>query len=157
MTWALSPGLAGDRAAVSLLTLTLIAGCATARVKDSPAPRERDGPIITRDEIAQSGARDGWQALRWAATNLNFQYVRQGSDVRVTHRGVSTFVLDPQVLLVIDGTQMHDMSTLESIPADNIDYIQILSGRVGMVKYGTGAGNGVVVVKTGVPPPREPS
>ena len=47
---------------------------------------------------------------------------------------------------------MQSLSVLESIPAENIDYIHVLSARVGVLKYGTGAGNGAVVVKTGVPP-----
>jgi hypothetical protein len=51
---------------------------------------------------------------------------------------------------------MQNLSALETVPARNIDYIQVLSARVGVVKYGTGAGNGVVVVKTGLPPPLTP-
>lgn len=143
--------------AFALLMISLVAACIPARVEDAAVPREREGPIITREDIERSGARDGWEALRLGATHLNFQYSRAGSEVRVTHRGVDSFLLDPQVLLVLDGTHMHGLSVLESIPADNIDYIQILSAKVGVVKYGTGAGNGVVVVKTGVPPPKEPS
>jgi len=134
----------------------LIGGCAVARVDSSEAMLEREGEVITRDEIQRSGAQDGWEALRLGATHLNFQYARQGNAVRVTHRGVSSFVIDPQVLLILDGTHMQSLTVLETIPAENIDYIQILSARVGVLKYGTGAGNGVVVVKTGVPPSTAP-
>lgn len=144
------------RAAFSLPAATLVAACATARVENLAVPSERDGPIITREEIERSGARDGWEALRWGASHLTFQHTRQGSRVRVTHRGVDSFLIDPQVLLVVDGTHMQSLSILETIPARNIEYIQILSDRVGVVKYGTSAGNGVVVVKTGVPPPKAP-
>lgn len=134
----------------------LLSACAPARVENAAVPSDHDGPIITREEIGQSGARDGWEALRLGATHLNFQYARQGSAVRVTHRGVGSFLIDPQVLLVVDGTHMQSLSVLETIPAENIDYIQILSARVGVLKYGTGAGNGVIVVKTGVPPSEIP-
>jgi len=136
--------------------LALLADCAVARVESSEATLEREGEVITRDEIQRSGAQDGWEALRLGATHLNFQYARQGNAVRVTHRGVSSFVIDPQVLLILDGTHMQSLTVLETIPAENIDYIQILSARVGVLKYGTGAGNGVVVVKTGVPPSTAP-
>ncbi len=146
-------GLAGPRSAFSFLAVTLVAACATAPAGDPTAPKEREGQIITREEIERSGARDGWEALRWGATHLNFQYTREGSPVRVTHRGVDSFSIDPQVLLIVDGAQMQGLSFLENIPANNIEYIQILAARVGVVKYGTGAGNGVIVVKTGVPPP----
>ncbi len=147
--------LAGPRSAFSFLvvTLTLVAACATAPVGDATAPKEREGQIITRQDIERSGARDGWEALRRGATHLNFQYTREGSPTRVTHRGVNSFFIDPQILLIVDGAQMQSLSALESIPANSIEYIQILVARVGVVKYGTNAGNGVVVVKTGVPPP----
>ncbi len=146
-------GLAGTRSAFAFLTVNLVAACATAPAGDPSAPKEREGQIITREEIERSGARDGWEALRWGATHLNFRYTREGSPTRVTHRGVDSFFIDPQVLLIVDGAQMQGLSFLENIPANNIEYIQILAARVGVVKYGTGAGNGVVVVKTGVPPP----
>ena len=146
-------GLAGTRSAFSFLAVTLVAACATASARDATAPRERDGQIITREDIERSGARDGWEALRWGATHLNFRNTREGSPVRTTHRGVDSFFIDPEVLLIVDGAQMQGLSFLENIPANNIDYIQVLPARVGVVKYGTGAGNGVVVVKTGVPPP----
>jgi outer membrane cobalamin receptor len=146
----------GLRAALALLAATSVTACATGRVADHAVPSERDGPIITREEIERSGARDGWEALRLSATHLNFQYTREGSDARVTHRGVQSFLIDPQVLLIVDGTHMQSLSVLETIPARDIDYIQILSARVGVVRYGTSAGNGAVVVKTGVPPPDVP-
>lgn len=115
-----------------------------------------DGAILTREEIARSGAHDGWEALRLGLTHLTFQYTRQGSEVRVTHRGVQSFLIDPQVLLVVDGTHMQNLSVLQTISARDIEYMQILSARAAMVKYGTNAGNGAVVVKTGVPPPDAP-
>jgi hypothetical protein len=149
-------GLAGPRSALSLVAIALLAGCGAHRAGDATAPKAREGQIITRQQITKSGARDGWEALRWGHTHLNIQYPREGSAERVTHRGVDSFFINAQVLLVVDGAQMANMSTLRDIPAGNIDYIQILPARVGVVKYGTSGGNGVVVVKTGVPPPSEP-
>jgi hypothetical protein len=149
-------GLAGPRSAFSFFAVALLAACAAHRAGDPAAPNEREGQIITREQIAKSGARDGWEALRWGHTHLNIQYPREGSPERVTHRGVDSFYISAQVLLVVDGAQMASLSVLESIPAENIEYIQVLPARVGVVKYGTAAGNGVVVVKTGVPPPSEP-
>jgi outer membrane cobalamin receptor len=145
--------MTGPRSAFSFLAVTLVAACATAPAGDPAVPNEREGQIITREDIERSGAQDGWEALRWGATHLNFQYTREGSPIRVTHRGVDSFYIDPQVLLIVDGAQMQSLSALENIPAKSIEYIQILAARVGVVKYGTSAGNGVVVVKTGIPPP----
>jgi hypothetical protein len=135
-----------------VLVPVVIIGCATAPVADGPDPNPRDGQILTREGIAETGARDAWDALRLGATLLNIQYTREGSAPRVTHRGVDSFNLNPQVLLVVDGAHMDDLSVLREIRAENVDYIQVLSARVAVVKYGSAGGNGVVVVRTGVPP-----
>lgn len=136
------------------LALAVSVACAPHSSGQPGAPSARDGPIISRQAIEQSGARDGWEALRRGVTHLSFQQPREGSPVRVTRRGVSSFFIDPQVLLVVDGTHIQDLSFLETLPAANIEYIQILSASVGVLKYGSKGGNGVIVVKTGVPPPR---
>ncbi len=135
-----------------LFALTLAAACKTVPVADPTEPNERDGMILTREDIARTGARDAWEALRFGSTNLNIQFPREGSNARVTMRGVSSFVLSPEVLLVVDGTHMSGLGTLQDIRASNIDYIQILPARTAVVRYGTAGGNGVIVVRTGVPP-----
>lgn len=127
------------------------AACATAPLEDSRTPNSRDGQIITRERIEKLGATNGWEALRYAGTHLSFQQVRNGSPDRVTHRGVDSFYLNSDILLVVDGTHMGSLQTLKTLPANNIRYIQILPGRVGVIKYGTAGGNGVVVVQTDVP------
>lgn len=142
------------RTAVPTVLAVLIlasAACATASLPDSRSPSHRDGPIITRDRIERSGAVNGWEALRYAGTHLSFQEVRQGSNDRVTHRGVSSFYLSSDVLLVVDGAHMPSLGALKDIPAKNIAYMQVLPGRVGVIRYGTSGGNGVVVVQTEVP------
>ena len=72
----------------------------------------------------------------------------------MTQRGVDSFIIGPDLLLVVDGTHMADIYYLQDIRVENIDYIQILTGSAGAVRYGTDAGNGVIVVKTN-PPPRD--
>ena len=135
-----------------ILSLVDMTGCATAPVGSGGAPPDRDGMMLTRAEIAQTGAKNAWDAIRMGSTHLNIQFPREGSPARVTHRGVDSFIISPEVLLVVDGTQMASLEYLQEIRVENIDYIQILSGRQGTVRYGTNAGNGVVVVKTGPPP-----
>ncbi|HKJ02755.1 MAG TPA: TonB-dependent receptor plug domain-containing protein [Longimicrobiales bacterium] len=135
-----------------MLLLLLASSCKTAPVGNTTDPQERDGMILTREAIARTGARDGWEAIQRGGTNLNIQFPREGSNARVTLRGVSSFVLSPEVLLVVDGTHMNSVSSLQDIRAVNIEYIQILPARTATVKYGTAGGNGVIFVKTGVPP-----
>lgn len=136
----------------TILTLILTAGCATAPLGSGAFPPGRDGLLLTREEIAKTGARNAWEAIRLGATHLNIQFPREGSPARVTLRGTDSFLISAEVLLVVDGTQMASLSYLEDIRVENIDYIQILSASEGTIRYGTNAGNGVIVVKTNPPP-----
>ncbi|MEM7414823.1 MAG: TonB-dependent receptor plug domain-containing protein [Gemmatimonadota bacterium] len=140
------------RLGAALLISSALSGCATAPGADGSTPNPREGQILTREHIARSGARDAWEAIQRGGTRLNIQYTREGSPARVTHRGVDSFQIDSQVLLVVDGAHMGSLSRLREIRAENVDYIQVLPARVGVVKYGTAGGNGVVVVRTGTPP-----
>lgn len=142
------------RRGAPLFAALVLTACATTPPPDRAEPNEREGQILWREDIARTGARDAWDALRLGGTHLNIQFPREGSSARVTHRGVDSFYLSPEVLLVVDGTHMEGLETLKDIRAVNIDYIQVLPARVGTVKYGTAGGNGVVVVRTGVPPSR---
>lgn len=144
----------GSLLLAAVLAAVLAAGCAAAPGADETAPNPREGQILTRDDIAKTGARDAWDALRLGGTHLNIQFPREGSAARVTHRGVDSFILSAEVLLVLDGTHMGSLEALRDVRAANVDYIQILPARVAVVKYGTAGGNGVVVVRTGVPPSR---
>lgn len=145
-------GTFGVGATLALFALLTASSCKTAPVGNTTDPKERDGMILTREDISRSGARDGWEAIQRGGTNLNIQFPREGSDARVTMRGVSSFVLSPEVLLVVDGTHMASLSYLHDIRAENIEYIQILPARTATVRFGTAGGNGVIFVKTGVPP-----
>lgn len=135
-----------------LLAAIALGACRTTPSGDTTAPNPREGQILTREDIASSGARDGWEALYFGQTYLNVQFPREGSAPRVTHRGTDSFILSAEVLLVVDGTHMASLEALRDIRAANIDYIQVLPARVAVVRYGTAGGNGVVVVRTGVPP-----
>lgn len=137
---------------LSLALAVVASGCATTAGADGFTPNPREGQILTREQIARTGARDAWEAVQRGGTRLNIQYTREGSPARVTHRGVDSFALSPQVLLVVDGAHMASLSRLREIRAENVDYIQVLPARVGVVKYGTAGGNGVVVVRTGTAP-----
>ena len=136
----------------TILTLFLTAGCATAPSGSGSRPAERDGMLLTREEIARTGAKNAWDAIRLGATHLNIQFPREGSPARVTQRGVDSFIISPEVLLVVDGTHMASLSYLQDIRVENIDYIQILTASQAAVRYGTAAGNGVIFVKTNPPP-----
>ncbi len=70
---------------------------------------------------------------------------------RITHRGASSLLLSNAVVVVVDGTHMADWTYLREIPAETIHSIQVLSGSQATIRFGTPAGTGAVVVRTGVP------
>lgn len=107
------------------------------------------GTVLEREDIAATGGRNALEVVEKATTHLNIQRTRNGSPVRITHRGVDSFVLDPQVMVIVDGSPVRAVvEQLENIPAETIDYLQILSGREATTRFGSGAGNGAILIRT---------
>jgi outer membrane cobalamin receptor len=104
--------------------------------------------MITGEQIRRSGATDAWEALRRTGTHLNMREGPTGQPSRLSRRGPSSILLSNEPLVVIDGARMIDFRTLRQVPAQIIASIRILSGHQGTTHYGTGAGNGVIVVET---------
>lgn len=137
-----------------VLAAISLPGCASTHGLAGGSRMPIKGDLITRADIARTGATNAWDALRQASTSLMFRESsrgRGGTD-RVLHRGAGSFVLNNNVLLVVDETMMGDLFYMREIPAPSVAYIQILSASEGTVRYGTPAGNGVIVVRTEVPP-----
>lgn len=135
----------------ALVLASAISACASVHAVPAdgvPGPG-RDGFVLTSEDILQSGARDAMEAVERAPTHLNIQRVRNGDPARITHRGVSSFVLSPEILVIVDGSRVStSVSHLESIPAQSIRFIQILSAREAGLRWGAEAGSGVILVMT---------
>ena len=135
------------------LMCVVVSAVACARPSERTTRPEREyGRTITREQISRSGAVDAWQALRHFATFLEIKENRRGDGGRVYQRGRGSFLLSSELMLVVDEIQVADFQYLKQIPAETVDYIRVLQGAEGTAQYGTGAGNGVVVVRTGPPP-----
>jgi hypothetical protein len=140
----LSPGQ-GSALCMALMSLACASGSAPSR----PAGAEPGGHIVTREQIAGMNVRNALEVVIRSATHLQIQRTREGSPPRIRHRGVDSLILDPQVLLVIDGSPVSSVTShLEGIPSESVAFIQILSGREAAVKYGAAAGNGAILVAT---------
>jgi hypothetical protein len=133
-----------------------LAGCGTRSASPgdaAPAARqdgqEPGGIVLTQKDISAMGVRDAYHAVERAATHLNIQRTREGSPVKITQRGVSSFLLSADILVVVDGARVQTVvDHLKNIPAESILYIQILTAREGSARYGSDAGNGVIMVRT---------
>lgn len=139
----------------ALATTTLflgVAGCATLRSDPLEDDSEiRGGVMISAHDIANSRARNAFEAIERARTHLLVQETQgtSGTDVRLIHRGIDSLVSDPQIMVVVDGTPVSaPIERLRSIPAESIAYIKVLSGREATPRFGTLAGNGLILVRT---------
>lgn len=127
------------------------AGCASQRAatngrEDGQLP---GGIVLTRQDIAAMGVRDAFHAVEKAATHLRIQRTREGSPEKITQRGVTSFILSSEILVVVDGARVQTVvEHLRSIPAESILYIQILNGQEASARFGSEAGNGVIMVRT---------
>lgn len=140
-------------AATALIAVNVCA-CASAHHGTDSRPR-RDPNLITREDIVRTGARDAFEALRLANTHISLSEGRGQMtltrDVQATSRGRSSFILSPQMLLVVDEVQRLDVAALHEIPADNVAWIRILTSLEATPLYGTEGGNGAIVVRTRIP------
>jgi outer membrane cobalamin receptor len=141
------------RIAAVLVLAGLATGCAAA---SAPAARhaadpdlEPGGKVVTAEDIRRSGARDAMEAIERAGSHLVIARTRQGTPESIYHRGVDSFVVSREVLLVVDGTRVkYPVDALRGIPARSIRYIQILSGREAVMRWGSESTNGVIMVRT---------
>ena len=129
--------------------VALLGGCATAKAGPPSDGLEPGGTVIFKDRIQEMRARNALEVVERGATHLLIQRERQGAPVRINHRGRDSITLAGDVQVVIDGSPVnYGVRALENIPAETIEFIQILSGREAVLRYGSAGGNGVIVVKT---------
>ncbi len=127
---------------------------AACTVHSAPESAEPDGmlpggKVITREDIARTGASNAWEAIERSPTHLLIAHGRAGRPSKVSYRGVDSLVSDREIMLVVDGNTVRNVEDeLQAIRAENILYIQILTGREATLRWGSESGNGVIVVTT---------
>ena len=134
---------------VVFLSSLVLYGCSAAKAGPRPDGLEPGGVVISRDDIDHMKVRTALEVVERGARHLLIQRTREGTPVRIYHRGVDSILLDAAVLVVIDGLLVnHGVQALSDLPSTSIEFVQVLSAREGTMKYGSTAGNGVIVVKT---------
>ncbi len=131
------------------LSLALLGACAhnTQRQKDAVADRSGNDRVITKEDIAASGAQTAWDVLRHYAGHLTVDR-RDGSPGRLQNRGRSSIYLNDGPIVFVDGVRVPDARNLQYVPAQDIESIHIISGIQATTYYGTNAGNGVIIIQT---------
>jgi outer membrane cobalamin receptor len=128
-----------------LFSLLLAFGAGSCGVRGHYAQIPPDGRLITSEEIEASGATTAWDVLRRLGTHLTLNETGSGRAASIRHRGSSSVNLSNAPMVLVDGIR-HEPSALQQVPAGRIREIRILNGVTGTSRYGTGAGNGVIVV-----------
>ena len=139
------------RVATALMCALLGPACAHggSGSKTDHAQLNPDGQdIITEQEIASSGARTAWEALRRAAPYLNMSERGNGSPAVMRRHGRSSILLNDAPIVMVDGVRLADFRTLDQIPANTIDHIVVMRGIDATTYYGTNAVGGVVLIVT---------
>ena len=141
------PRLATVSLALSALTFS---GCAYFRTS-SPAPERSSAQYISSDDIAHSGTSNAWELLRQRARGYVFSEDRYGRPRSImTRRGRSTIFLagGDIPLIVIDGARVSDIVSLQDVPTQAIESVELLSGIAGTAAQGTNASAGVIYIHT---------
>lgn len=109
------------------------------------------GNLITGEELDAQSFPNVWELLRVRFAHYSYVEDKYGRAIAIrSHRGGSSFVLNssdtPQVM--IDGTRLIDFGTLQMMPTDDVDRIELLDGMRGTALHGTNAGAGVIYIHT---------
>jgi TonB-dependent starch-binding outer membrane protein SusC len=137
-----------NRLAIWLLGIVAVAACATATGRSGAIKSAPGEVVISADQIRESGATTAWEVIRRTAPHFNLTDGPSGEPSRMKRRGRSTLYLDDTPAVFLDGVRVSDFRTLAQIPAHTISSITILSGIEGSTRYGTNAGNGVILIHT---------
>ena len=107
------------------------------------------GKTITQEQIAASGAKTAWDAIRLTIPHLQLRETR-GSASRIQRRGRSSIYLDDQVRVVVDNVRVADLQMLQQIAAADIFKIQVLNAMDATTYFGGTSASGVVIITTRV-------
>lgn len=140
-------GPGSRRVVAACIAVLSLEGCAGMTV-GSGIGSVGEGKIITAEQIRRSGAINGWEALKRNGTHLSMHENIRGEPSRLSYRGQNSIVLSSTPVLYVDGAQMAEFTYLRDVPAKIIRRIRILSGVSGTKYFGTGGGNGVILVET---------
>jgi outer membrane cobalamin receptor len=133
---------------VPVLTTAVLVGCAHPPQRQNNQALDDGRRVVTDDQIEQSGARTVWEALQRTVPFFTFKDNNRGGTSGIDHRGRSSIVLRDQPMILMDGVELNDFTTLMSAPAADIREIEVLTGIDATTYYGTGASKGVIRIWT---------
>ena len=135
---------------IHLVCCFVSVGCASAGgpTQTRNSPEQVEGQIVTEDQIARSGARTAWDALRLTVHNITFGETGRGQPTRITRRGRSSAARDDGPRVLVDGVALTELSVLTRMPASDVLSIEVVSGIDATTRYGTDYTGGVIKIRT---------
>ena len=102
---------------------------------------------VTGDKIAANPVANVAQALQGQlpGVTVTSQDGRPGASMSIRVRGGGSITQSNDPLFIVDGVQV---STIDDIPADNIESIDVLKDAASTAIYGARGANGVILVTT---------
>ena len=106
------------------------------------------GTLITQEQIAASGAKSAWDALRLTVPSIHLRETPRGTASAIQRRGRSSIYLEDQVRVVLDNVRIGDLQMLQQIAAADIFKIQVLNAMDATTYFGGASASGVVIITT---------
>jgi hypothetical protein len=125
--WLNLPRLVGALSPLPLL-IASVSGCATAR----------DQYVITAPELSQSRATNAYDAIRQIRPEL----------LRTRNPGSLVYFSTRRPVVAVDNTLVGGVEVLRVMPIDKVARIEYVSAWKATKRYGSGFGNGVMLIET---------
>jgi outer membrane cobalamin receptor len=122
-------------------------GVTAAQSSEDSSPRP-GGRSIDAEDIEASSARTAWDALRLLGAYLRLEEDKDRQPAQMTSRGRSSIHLSSEPQVFLDGVRIVEYTVLHQMNARLIERIDFVTGPSASIRYGTNAGNGVIVIRT---------
>jgi hypothetical protein len=97
-----------------------------------------DGNVITAPELSRSKAQNAYDAIRQISPEM----------LRTRDPGTMVYFKARQPLVAVDNTLVGGVEVLRTLPTGKVARIEYVNSWLAAKRYGTGFGNGVVLIET---------
>jgi len=115
---------------VGVLPLPILIACASASANDAD--------VITAPELSRSKARSAYDAIQQIRPEM----------LRTRDPGAMVYFKASQPVVALDYTLVGGVEVLRTLPTGEVARIEFVNPRVAAKRFGTGFGNGVVLIET---------
>ena len=122
--WISLPRLAGV-----LSQFPILIACASAGA---------DANVITAPELSRSKARNAYDAIQQIRPEL----------LRTRDAGTMVYFKARRPIVAVDNTLVGGIDVLRTLPASKVSRIEYVNTWVAAKRYGTGFGNGIMLIET---------